>query len=96
MVNVRKSLNQFNNFLDNESASLNFEQPRQKLPITDSDRSPKAGNFTQKAIEFLEKFDKRKHNKLLELSNMELPNDTSEQSQIVQITENSSNLQTIC
>lgn len=95
MANVRKSLNQFTNFMDNESISLNFDQARQKLPFSESDKSPRTGNFSQKAIEFLEKFDKRKHNKLLELSNMKLPNDTCEQTQ-VEITEITSNLQTIC
>lgn len=96
MVNVRRSLNQFNNFIDSETLPLNFEQTRQKLPMSDTDKSPRAGNFSPKAIEFLEKFDKRKQNKLLELSNMKLPNEKCEQSQKVEITENSSNLQTIC
>lgn len=95
MANVRKSLNQFANFIDNESLSLNIEQARQKLPISESDKSPRTGNFSQKAIEFLEKFDKRKTNKLMELSHLKLPNDTCEQPQ-VQITEISSNLQPIC
>lgn len=95
MATVRKSMNQFTSFLDNEALPLNSEQPRQKLPITDTDRSPSVGNFSPKAIDFLEKFDRRKQNKLLELSNMKLP-DAKEQSQIVQITENPSNLQTIC
>lgn len=89
-------MNQFASFLDNEALPLNLEQPRHKLPITDTDRSPNAGNFSSRAIDFLEKFDRRKQNKLLELSNMKLPNDTNEQSQKVQITENPSNLQAIC
>lgn len=83
-------MNQFTSFLDNEALPLSLEQPRHKLPIIDTDRS---SNFSPKAIDFLEKFDKRKQNKLLQLSNMELP---SEQSQNVQIIESPSNPQTIC
>lgn len=89
-------MNQFASFLDSEALPLNLEQPRQQLPITDTDRGPSTPNFSPKAIEFLEKFDKRKQNKLLELSNMKLPNDASDQSQNVQIIENPSNLQSIC
>lgn len=95
MDTVRKSLNQYSGFIDNESYSLNLEQTRRKLPIAESDKSPRIGSFSQKAIEFLDKLDKRKHSKLLELSNMKIADDKCQQTQ-VQITENSTNLQTTC
>lgn len=77
MSSVRKSLNQFNNFIDNESLPLDFEQSRQqKSSQTECEHNgARTGNFSQNAIEFLEKFDKRKHNKLLKLASLpNLPN----------------------
>lgn len=86
MANVRKSLNQFTSIIDGESLPLNLQQTIPKSLITESNKSPCIGNFSQNAIEFLDQFDKRKHNKLLELSDMKLPNDECPQPQ-VQVTE---------
>lgn len=69
MVNVKHSMHQFSNFIADGSLPKDLEPLR---PTTETEQSTKVSAFSQRAIEFLEKFDKRKLNQLIELSNMKI------------------------
>lgn len=66
MSNVKRSLTLFPSILGDELK--NFQPTRRSLNVIDGDTTSKSGQFSQRAIEFLDKFDKRKHNQLVELS----------------------------
>lgn len=71
MVDVKRSLNQFSKFVSDESAT-DLEQIRSRhASKIESDDNAKSAKLSQGAIEFLEKFDKRKLNQLIELSHTE-------------------------
>lgn len=67
MSNVKRSLRLFPGILGDESAK-DVEQARRNSNVIDREATSKGGIFSPRAIEFLDKFDKRKHNKLLQLS----------------------------
>lgn len=66
MNNVKRSLRLFPGILGDELKDL--EQTTRNLNVIDRDTTSKSGTFSQRAIDFLDKFDKRKHNQLVELS----------------------------
>lgn len=68
MHNVKRSLRQFTSLMGEESLPKDLEQMRRTSNITEIDSSLKHISFSQRATEFLEKFDKRKYNQLVELS----------------------------
>lgn len=73
MNNVKGSLNQFSKFISDETLATDLEllrRPNQKSKQIETDDHMKMANFSQGAVEFLEKFDKRKYNQLIELSNI--------------------------
>lgn len=97
MNNVRRSLNQYTNSISEQALPTDLEQVKRKLDITGSDKSSMMANFSQKASEFLEKFEKRKYNQLVELSNIKVLQDQFNESiQNLQSTEHSSDLQPTC
>lgn len=66
---VRKSLTQYTNFIGDEAIPNHSLQASLKTDSIDNDRSSR---FSRKASEFLEKWEKRKHNQLLELSRINI------------------------
>lgn len=50
------------------SSPQDLEQVTRMSTITETDTNSKFATFSQRATEFLEKFDKRKYNQLMELS----------------------------
>lgn len=97
MNNVRRSLNQYTNFISEKALSTDLEEVNRKSDITESDKSSMMATFSQKATEFLEKFEKRKYNQLVELSNIKLPEDKSGESiQNLQSTEHLLDPQPTC
>lgn len=75
MANVQKSLNEYTNYIANESLANDLESAK------GLEKSQCVANWSQRATDFLEKFEKRKHNQLLELSNIKLPDDSCKQTQ---------------
>lgn len=72
MHNVRRSLQRFSNLIADESLPNGLEHFSQSSTITDAENSSKSPTFSPRAIDFLEKFDKRKYNTLVELSDMKI------------------------
>lgn len=72
MNNVKCSLNQFSNLVADELHSKDLDQSKRTSNIIETIQNSKTTVLNQRATEFLEKFDKRNHNQLLELSKIEL------------------------
>ncbi|XP_055320908.1 dehydrodolichyl diphosphate synthase complex subunit Dhdds [Sitodiplosis mosellana] len=72
MHSVKRSLHQFSSVMDDESFTKDLEQVRQTSNIAEIETSSKLATFSQRATEFLEKFDKRKYNQLVELSTIKV------------------------
>lgn len=66
MNNVQQSLNQYMSLIGNETRSNDLHQMAQTTDT--SEKNSSTITFSRKANEFLEKFEKRKHNQLLKLS----------------------------
>lgn len=71
MNNVKQSLNQFPKFLGEEALATDLEPLRRQLDKIETDGDTvQSTNLSQRAVEFLDKLDKRKHNQLIELSDI--------------------------
>lgn len=76
MNSVRKSLTQYTNFIADEATPNDLHQATLETDSIDNDRTSSIPSFSQKASEFLEKLEKRKHNQLLELSSINMSKDS--------------------
>lgn len=67
MDNVKKSLQQFSNFVDDDKIIGELRHLK-----TNEDSSSVVNTGTQRVVDFLRKYELRKHNQLLELSSLNL------------------------
>lgn len=73
MHNVKRSLHQFSSIMGDESLSKDLDQMRRTSKIADIETSSsKLVNLSTRATDFLERFDKRKHAQLVELSTVKI------------------------